>query len=390
MRLGGKLHLGHYHGVLKYWIQLQYEHNCLFMVADIHGLTSQYEDTRSFEQNIFDMVVSWLAVGIDPSQAVIFIQSQVPEHLELQGILSMITPLSWLERVMSYKEQVEREQNKVIDTYGALGYPLLQSADVLLYNSRYVPLRQEELSHIEFTREIARRFNHLYGRENGYEDLAMLSIKKLSEHKANLYITLLTRYQQNGDDDALDEARSLIGDSINISNLDKERLLGFLENKGKIILQEPQVLALDTELIVGLDGAKMSRSYANTIDLLEDKESILLKIKEMQTDPSRVRLTDKGNPEECPVWKLHQVYSTDANKKWVENGCTNASIGCLDCKGVLSETICVEQAAFRAKAMEYTKDVNLVRKILAEGRDNARAIASERLKLVKKAMKIYY
>ncbi|MFO0319098.1 MAG: tryptophan--tRNA ligase, partial [Neisseriaceae bacterium] len=306
MRPTGRLHLGHYHGAIKNWLSLQYEHECYFMVADIHALTTGYDDSSQFENNIYDMVVDWLACGVDPSQSTIFIQSQVKEHAELHLLLSMITPLSWLERVPTYKEMIEKLSHKDISTYGFLGYPLLQSADILLYNAKYVPVGEDQLSHVELTREIARRFNYLYGREEGFENKAREAIKKLGAKKAQIYNNLLVRYQQDGDDNALEKARFLVQDAFNLSSGEKERLFAFLEDKSKVILTEPQALITNIPKLAGLDGQKMSKSYGNTIFLREDLDNINKKIKGMQTDPARVRRADKGDPEKCPVWELHK------------------------------------------------------------------------------------
>lgn len=390
MRPTGRLHLGHYHGAIKNWVGLQYEHNCYFMVADFHALTTGYEDTKSIEANIYEMVIDWLACGVDPSQAAIFIQSHVPEHATLHLLLSMITPVSWLERVPTYKEMLEKLAHKDIDTYGFLGYPVLQSADILLYNAKYVPVGEDQVSHVELTREIARRFNHIYGREIGFEEKARETIKKLGSKKAALYEECLLNYQQNGDDAALEKARFILSDAVNLSSGEEERLFAFLENKSRVILTEPHALITKTPKLSGIDGQKMSKSYHNTIMLRENPDAVAKKIKEMPTDPARVRRTDPGNPEKCPVWQLHKVYSNNEVQEWVKTGCASAGIGCLDCKKPLIDAINVEQACFAEKAKPFIEDRNLVKNILADGAEKAVEIAHQTLEQVKEVMHLDY
>ena len=322
MRPTGNLHLGHYHGVLKNWVKLQHEYECLFFVADWHALTTHYDTPGIIEQSVWDMVIDWLAAGVDPSRATLFIQSRVPEHAELHLLLSMMTPLGWLERMPTYKDQQEKLSGKDLSTYGFLGYPLLQAADILIYRANQVPVGEDQVPHIEFTRELARRFNHLYGREPGFEEKAEAAIKKLGGKRAKLYEELRTRYQQEGDDEALESARALLNDQQNLSLGDRERLFGYLEGGGKMILAEPQALLTAASKMPGLDGQKMSKSYNNTISLREDEDSVAKKIRTMPTDPARVRRTDPGTPEKCPVWQFHLVYSEEGRKEWVQQGCT--------------------------------------------------------------------
>lgn len=388
MRVSGRLHIGHYHGVIKNWVTLQYKYQCFFMVADIHGLTTNYANTKDLKSYMYEMVIDWLACGVDPTQATIFVQSEVAGHSELHLLLSMITPLSWLERVPTYKEQLEKLSNREIDTYGFLGYPLLQSADILLYMAKYVPVGEDQLSHVELTREIARRFNHIYGREEGFEEKAEESLKKLGARKAGLYLELRTSYQQEGSVEALEKARFLLQDAPNLSIGERERLFAYLENKSKVILTEPQSLVTDTPKLPGLDGRKMSKSYNNTILLREDPNSIKTKIRSMQTDPARVRRTDKGDPEKCPVWHLHKVYSKEEVKSWVQVGCRSAGIGCLDCKTPLIDAIVQEQEKFIEAAKPYKEDKNLIRKILADGAEQAIDVAKSTLAKVRDAMNI--
>lgn len=390
MRPTGRLHLGHYHGVLKNWIQLQQEFECFFFVADWHALTTHYEDPSVINQSIWDMVVDWLAVGVNPSMAKVFIQSQVPEHAELHLLLSMCTPLSWLERVPSYKDQQEQLREKDLATYGFLGYPLLQSADILIYKAGQVPVGADQVAHVELTREVARRFNHLYGREPDFEKNAEDAIKKMGKKNAKLYKNLRKRYQEQGDGEALAVGQALIGEQQNLSMGDRERLMGYMEGVGRIILPEPQALLTPASKMPGLDGRKMSKSYGNTISLREDIAEVDKKIRRMPTDPARVRRTDPGDPAKCPVWELHQVYSDDDVKQWVQEGCRTAGIGCLDCKQPIIDAVTAELKPIHERAREYEDDTRIVRNIVKEGAELAREVARETLDEVRHAMGLKY
>lgn len=390
MRPTGSLHLGHYHGVLKNWVRLQHEFECYFFVADWHALTTHYDTPEVIERNVWDMVIDWLAAGVDPSQATLFIQSQLPEHAELHLLLSMITPLGWLERVPTYKDQQEKLAEKDLSTYGFLGYPLLQSADILIYRANQVPVGEDQVPHIEFTREIARRFNHIYGREPGFEEKAEAAIKKLGAKRAKVYVEARTRYQEQGDAEALEAARTLIEEAQNLSMGDRERLFGYIEGGGKMILSEPRALLTEASRMPGLDGKKMSKSYNNTISLREDADSVAKKIRTMPTDPARVRRTDPGEPEKCPVWQLHQVYSNDATRDWVQQGCRSAGIGCLECKQPVIDAVLEEQRPMRERAQAYLNDPTLVRNIIADGCEKARDLAQETMRDVREAMGLRY
>jgi len=390
MRPTGRLHLGHYHGVLKNWLNLQNEYECFFFVADWHALTTEYEDPQVISESVWDMVIDWLAVGIDPGAAKIFIQSRVPEHAELHLLLSMCTPLSWLERVPSYKDQQEKLSNKDLTTYGFLGYPLLQTADILIYKAGNVPVGEDQVAHVELSREVARRFNYLYGREAGFEEKAEAAARKMGKKNNRLYHDLRKNYQEQGDVQALEKARALIEGQQNISIGDRERLIGYLEGGGKVILPEPQALLTPASKLLGLDGRKMSKSYGNTISLRENPVSVEEKIKTMQTDPNRVRRQDPGDPGRCPVWNLHEVYSNDEVKDWVQTGCRSAGIGCLDCKGPLIDSILKEQSPIRERAREYQEDTETVRGIISEGCEAARGIARETIREVRQAMGLEY
>ena len=390
MRPTGAMHLGHYHGALKNWVRLQSEHPCLFFVADWHALTTHYDDPSIIESSAWDMVIDWLAAGIDPSQATIFIQSKVPEHAELHLLLSMSTPLGWLERVPTYKDQQEKLADRDLATYGFLGYPLLQAADVLIYRASMVPVGEDQVPHIEMMREIARRFNHLYGREKDFEEKAKEAVKKLGTKRAKLYMELRNDFQEQGKEDALEQAKAMLDDAQNLSMIDRERVFGYLEGRRKLILVEPQALLTEASRLPGLDGQKMSKSYGNTIALRDDRDTVTKKIRTMPTDPARVRRTDPGSPDKCPVWQFHLVYSDDVTREWVTKGCKSAGIGCLDCKQPVIDGILKEQEPMRERAQQYLDDPSLVRAIVADGCDQARKFAQETMRDVREEMGLSY
>ena len=390
MRATGRLHLGHYHGVLKNWIQLQREYDCMFFVADWHSLTTHYESTEIIEDSVWNIVIDWLAAGINPGSATLFIQSRIPEHAELHLLLSMITPLSWLERVPSYKEQQQKLDERDLSTYGFLGYPLLQSADILSYKAGWVPVGADQVPHVELTRELARRFNHIYGRDAGFEQIAEDAIKKLGRKNGKLYRELRRGFMEQGNQESLEKAQALLQDQPNISLGDRDRLFGYLEGGGKIILPEPQTLLTEDSVMPGLDGNKMSKSYGNTITLREDSDSVAKKIKTMTTDPARVRRNDPGEPDRCPVFSLHKIYSDDKTREWATTGCTSAGIGCIDCKKPLIDAILVEQQPMRERAEQYEENPELVKSIVAEGCEKARIIAKSTLEDVRLAMGLDY
>ncbi len=390
MRPTGRLHLGHYHGVLKNWVRLQHEYECFFFVADWHALTTHYDNPAAIESATLDMVVDWLAAGVNPKSATLFVQSTMPEHAELHLLLSMMTPLGWLERVPTFKDQQEKLKEKDLATYGFLGYPLLQSADILLYRAGLVPVGADQVSHVELTREVARRFNHLYGREPGFEEAVSAAITKMGKKVAKVYMDLRKRYQETGAEDALEIAQALVRDQQNITLGDKERLLGSLEGSGKIILPEPQALLTPAAKMPGLDGQKMSKSYGNTISLREAPEDVDAKIRKMPTDPARIRRTDAGNPDVCPVWQLHEVYSDEGQKQWVQQGCRSAAIGCLECKRPVIEAINAELIPMRERGMAFEESPDLLRSILSEGAERARDVAADTLADVRQALGLAY
>jgi tryptophanyl-tRNA synthetase len=392
MRPTGAMHLGHWHGALKNWVRLQNEFPCLFFAADWHALTTHYEDPGVIEQTVWDMFIDWLSAGIDPSRATLFIQSRVPQHAELSLLLSFFTPLSWLERVPTYKDLVERhaEHGRDVLTYGFLGYPLMQAADIMIYRANKVPVGEDQVSHIELTREIARRFNHLFGREKGFEEKAEAAIRKMGPKKAKLYRTLRQGFQEQGDQKALEQAQALVNDVQNLSLGDKERLYGFIEGGGRVILAEPEALLTETPKILGLDGQKMSKSLDNAIMLREAPESVTQKIRKMQTDPARVRRTDPGEPERCPVWDLHKVYSDAHTRDWVLQGCRTAGIGCLECKQPVIDAINAELKPIRERAAQFEEDPTLVRNIIQDGCEKASDLADETMRDVRAAMGLDY
>ena len=390
MRPTGQMHLGHYHGVLKNWIELQNEYDSYYFVADWHAFTTHYADNIDLESNVSDMVVDWLAAGINPNTSTIFVQSKVPEHAELHLLLSMSTPISWLERVPSFKDQQEKLKTKDLSTYGFLGYPLLQSADILIYKAGLVPVGEDQVSHVEFTREVARRFNYIYGRKSGFEEKAELAVNKMGKKQAKLYRKLRKAYQETGDDVSLVKARALLGEQQNITLGDRERLLGYIEGLGKIILIEPKALLTKASKMPGLDGQKMSKSYENMISLRDDPEVITQKIKKMPTDPARIKLSDPGDPNKCPVWQMHQIYSTQDTLDWVVEGCTKAKIGCIECKGPVIDSVISELGPIQERIAKYQSNPNLIQEIIFDGSERARSVAKNTLEEVRDAMGITY
>ncbi len=390
MRPTGRLHLGHYHGVLKNWLRLQTEYECLFFVADWHALTTHYDEPQVIEENVWDMVTDWLAVGVDPANAILFIQSRVVQHAELHVLLSMITPLSWLERVPTYKDQQLRLKDKDLSTYGFLGYPLLQSADILIYRAGLVPVGEDQVAHVEVTREVARRFNYLYGREPDYEKLAEAAVGKMGKKAGKLYRELRTAYLERGDGGALETARALLDKQKNITLGDRERLFGYLEGGGRVILSEPDALLTQASKMPGLDGQKMSKSYNNVISLRDEPEEVTRKIRTMPTDPARVHRSDPGDPEKCPVWPFHLIYSGEDVRQWIQDGCRSAAIGCLECKQPVIDAVVTELRPIRERARALSEDPALVRNIITDGCRKARDIAEQTMADVRRSMGLGY
>jgi tryptophanyl-tRNA synthetase len=390
MRPTGALHLGNYHGALRNWIDLQYQYECFFFVADLHALTTGYEQTDQLEDNVWQLVITYLAAGLNPSACTLFIQSRVPEHAELHLLLSMITSLGWLERVPTYKDQQEQLKDRDLATYGFLGYPLLQAADILLYKPAYVPVGEDQVAHVEITREVARRFNHLYGREPDFEAKVERALKSLGGKNGARYKELRKLYQEQGDESALEKARGMLEGNARLTVADRERLQGYLEGTGRTILTEPDALLTSTPKVPGLDGRKMSKSYGNTIGLRDDPDEVAKKMRTMQTDPARVRRTDPGDPEKCPVWDLHKIYSDEPTKQWANEGCRTAGIGCLDCKKPVIDKVVAQVAGIRQRAQEFEENRDLVRGIIAEGCEKARDVARATMEEVRQAMGLNY
>ncbi|MFV3304311.1 tryptophan--tRNA ligase [Pseudomonas sp. NY15181] len=390
MRPTGRLHLGHYHGVLQNWVKLQHEYECFFSIVDWHALTTEYDETHNIRQHVRDMAIDWLAVGVSPSAATMFIQSQVPEHAELHLLLSMICPLSWLERVPTYKELQEKLSHKDLSTYGFLGYPLLQAADILIYRAGWVPVGSDQFAHVEFSREIARRFNHLYGGEDDFEERVQTAIGRLGKKTGKLYSSLRRTWQEQGDAEALETARALLKEQQSLTLGDRERLFGYLEGSSRLLLPEPQTLVSHAPKMPGLDGHKMSKSHGNTVALRDSPAEVEEKIARMPTDPARVHRNDPGDPERCPVWQWHLIYSDSGCQQWVQEGCRSAGIGCLDCKRPLIESIQQELRPIQERALDYEDNPELVRSILAEGAEHARETARETLVEVRHAMGLSY
>lgn len=394
MRPTGRLHLGHYHGVLKNWVRLQGDYDCFYFVADWHALTTHYERPETMRAHVWEMVIDWLAAGVDPNKATLFIQSHVPEHAELHLLLSMVTPLGWLERVPSFKEQQQKLRGQLqgvdLATYGFLGYPLLQSADILMYRAGHVPVGEDQAPHVELTREIARRFNHFFGRGEDFERDAAAAIERMGKKDAKTYRRLRQRFTEQGDREARDAARTLVRAAPNLTPQDTDRLLGHLEGRGQSLLPEPQTLLTETAKMPGLDGQKMSKSYGNIIALRDDPKRVEQAIKAMPTDPARVRLTDPGDPDKCPVWQLHKVYSDAEVRDWASAGCRAASFGCLECKKPLIDKVLEEQTVFHERARVYENNPAQVREMIEEGNHKARAAARETMEIVRAAVGAVY
>lgn len=390
MRVSGQLHLGHFHGVIKNWVQLQHQYDCFFFAADWHGLTTDYDKPGRMESLLWQMIVDWLACGVNPGHAKVFVQSWVPEHAELYLLLSMITPLGWLERVPTYKDQQDKLHEKDLSTFGFLGYPLLQSADVLLYHADLVPVGEDQVAHIELIREVSRRFNHLYGREADFEKAVEAAIKKMGKKNSKIYSSLRKQFQEEGCHESLHTAQALLASQHNLSIGDKERLLGYLDGRGKIILSEPEPLLTECSKMPGIDGQKMSKSYGNTISLRENPEAVEKKILTMPTDPARVKRTDPGEPEKCPVWSLHKIYSDEATQAWVQTGCRTAGIGCIDCKRPVVDAINKELKPIQDNIKNYEEDLSSVKRVVADGSEAAREEAIKTMQEVKEVMGIDY
>lgn len=390
MRPTGKLHLGHYHGVLKNWVRMQEDYECFYFVADWHALTTHYDAPETMSEHVWDMVVDWLAAGVDPEKATMFIQSRIPEHAELHLLLSMVTPLGWLERVPSFKDQQQKMKEKDLATYGFLGYPLLQSADILIYRAAHVPVGEDQVPHVELTREVARRFNYFFGRGPDFESQVEQAIKQMGKKAGKTFRGLKQQFSEKGDREAHASAIALLGAQQNISREQKDQLTGFLEGRGRAILPEPEALLTEAAKMPGLDGQKMSKSYGNIIALRDDPKRVEQSIRVMPTDPARVRLSDPGDPDKCPVWQLHRIYSSEDTKKWVREGCTTAAFGCLECKKPLIQKVLEEQQQIQERARPYEQNPAMVREVIEHGNRRARAVAKSTMEIVRDAVGTTY
>ena len=390
MRPTGALHLGHYHGALKNWVRLQSEMECFYFVADWHALTTHYENPEVIEASVYEMVIDWLATGIDPEQCTLFLQSRLPEHAELFTLLAMGTPISWLERIPTYKDQQQQLKEKDLSTYGFLGYPLLQAADILIYKAHYVPVGEDQASHVELTREAARRFNDLYGRRKTDDAKIAALLDSLPKEDARYIKSMAKKRTEQGDDTVLAKLPGFLAKFERMSADDKALLTSLVSGKGKVVLIEPDVLLTKSSKLPGLDGRKMSKSYGNAIGIREDAASITKKVREMPTDPARVKLSDKGDPAKCPVWQFHLVYSDETRKQWVTEGCTTAGIGCIECKKTVSDAILAEQQPMLERAKPYVANPAWVREIVDTGCKRAQSVAQSTMVEVRKAMGLNY
>ncbi len=371
MRPTGMLHLGHYF-LLQKWVAMQQQYDCYYFIADYHALTTAAEHSKDIQQHMIDMVTGWLVSGIDPERAVIFVQSQIPEHAELHLALSMICPVPWLERVPHYKDMAASLPEDKIN-YGFLGYPVLQAADIIAHDADFVPVGEDQEAHIELTARLARTFNERFGKDHNWQDKVKQIINTLPDKEK--FSQLCRRVTQDGDNRSRDLALAIIHQA-DLASEDTERLIGWVEGNGRQILTPPQVIRSDVPRLPGLDGNKMSKSLGNDIGMLEEKSSIASKIKTMPTDPARVRRSDPGTPERCPVWSYHQLFTdADENQK-IHAGCTEATIGCIECKAVLADNLDDVIAPLREKAVPLQADQSKITKIIAQGNERARESAS--------------
>jgi tryptophanyl-tRNA synthetase len=393
MRPTGALHLGHYHGALKNWVRLQHEYDSFFVVADWHALTTHYEDREVIERNVYDMVIDWIAAGLDPDVCTIFIQSRLPEHAEMFTLLAMGTPLGWLERVPTYKDRIADLPDRDLSTYGFLGYPLLQAADILIYKASYVPVGEDQDSHVELTREVARRFNHLYGRTPDFRAQVAAALAKLGRDDAGYFERQRREYVQNGTPEALAKGEAIVRKATGLKGFGEDEaalLLGHLKGSGRTVLPEPRALHTEVATLPGLDGRKMSKSHGNAISMREEPAVVEQKIRKMQTDPHRVRRTDPGEPERCPVWQFHKIYSDAPTREWAAQGCRSAGIGCLECKQPVIDAVLKEQAPWRERAEAWLANPKHVHWIVEMGTERARTIARQTMREVREAMGLSY
>jgi len=397
MRPTGRLHIGHYFGALQNWIRMQEEYDCFYFVADWHALTTHYEETSSIAENTLQVAMDWLAAGLDPTKSTIFVQSSVLEHAELHVLLSMITPLSWLERVPTYREQIENLKDRDLGTYGFLGYPLLQSADIVIYDADFVPVGEDQVPHVELTREIVRTFNFTFGLR--IQDDLFRDLQAYSRVRSKLSGTI---HEPAGPAPGIqNNSQALPGDSRSAEfRIAARRAINewgfenFLMKMGadrkyfklKPILHEPAHLLTETPRMPGTDGRRMAKSYGNAIWLSEPDDSIRTKIRAMVTDPARVRRHDPGNPDICPVFAWHKLFSDQPVIDRVNKECRTAEIGCVDCKGLMGDALIRWIAPVRARRLAFEAQPERVKDILAEGSAKARKAARRTMRRVRKAI----
>jgi tryptophanyl-tRNA synthetase len=392
MRPTGRLHIGHYFGALQNWVRLQNEpaYECFYFIADWHALTSDYADTSAVAENTLQIMIDYLAAGLDLAKSVIFLQSAVPEHAELHLLLSMVTPLGWLERVPTYKEALENVKDKDLHNYGFLGYPILQCADIVIYSKEgarlYVPVGEDQVSHVEISREITRRFNL------AYSEVELPSVTNDAEWsgiatEAGIFSEVGNRIFTNVPDSYPDKKKALL-DAYKRAPLDL-RASYVANGRWKLtLLAEPDAMLTKTPRVPGLDGRKMSKSYGNAITLSETDEEIRKKTKVMVTDPARKRRTDPGNPDVCPVYDWHKLFSAEepGRLEWVRQGCTTAGIGCIECKAAMAENLIKWIAPVRERRVKYEKNPKQVLEILDAGSKKARVVAQGTMERVREAV----
>jgi tryptophanyl-tRNA synthetase len=391
MRPTGPLHLGHYFGALSNWVRMQNEYDCFYFVADWHALTTHYaEDTRLVPQNTLEIALDWLSAGIDPEKSTLFVQSMVPEHAELHLLLSMITPLEWLERVPTYKEQIAQLRDKDLGTYGFLGYPLLQTADIVMYDADLVPVGEDQVPHIELSREVVRRFNFLFGLEVNEAKLAdagnMDAATAVITH-GKLLATGQGTFElppSNPHEVIWGLRRLAASEGIENFLAGNRALKPFVRNRPP--LSEPAPMLTETPRFPGTDGRRMAKSYGNAIWLRDEPEVIRKKVLAMMTDPQRVRRTDPGRPEVCPVFAYHELFSTPDVIQWSETGCRSAGIGCVECKRAMAESLVRWIAPIQERRKQFESDPHRVRQILVEGSKRAERVARRTMRRVREAI----
>lgn len=395
MRPTGKLHLGNLVGALENWVKLQDQYECYYFIADWHALTTDYDDTSEVAQNRLEVATDWLAAGLDPARSVLFVQSEVAEHAELHLLLSMVTPLGWLERVPTYKEQIEQMKEKDLGTYGFLGYPLLQAADIVIYGADYVPVGEDQVPHVELTREIVRRFN-------GFFPVISEGAWRSGKRRQLLRIVELANAGQASKLSALGKAEISTEDRTTIRSDILTWFHGFepghwqevferkkIDSRLFSVLVEPEALLTQTPRLPGTDGRKMSKSYNNAIFLGEDEGSVREKIRTMVTDPARVRRTDPGNPDVCPVfYGFHKLYSPPETIAQIDRECRTAAIGCIDCKKIMADNLLKSLEPIRERRRDYEQRPGDVWAILVEGSKRARRVAKKTMEQVREAMKL--